>query len=77
MANIIPYRGMQDGIIPNRVWDLPPELGSELEEAEEANSHVVTWRCPRQQRFREVGPHRSTTVLEDQQCPLYPVAGEV
>ena len=40
MANIIPYRGMQDGIIPNRVWDLPPELGSELEEAEEANPHV-------------------------------------
>ena len=40
VANIIPYRGMQDGIIPNRVWDLPPELGSELEEAEEATPHV-------------------------------------
>jgi hypothetical protein len=40
VANVIPYRGMQDGIIPNRVWDLPPELGSDLEEAEEAIPRV-------------------------------------
>ena len=26
VANIIPYRGIQVGNIPNRVWDLPPEL---------------------------------------------------
>ncbi len=41
VVNIIPYRGMQDGIIPNRLWDLPPELGSELEEVEEVTPQVA------------------------------------
>ena len=41
LANIIPYRGMQDGVIPNRVWDLPPELGSEMEEVEEETPQLA------------------------------------
>jgi hypothetical protein len=33
LANMLPYRGVTVDDIPNRVWDLPPELRSDLEEA--------------------------------------------
>ena len=26
IVNVIPYRGVHPAHIPNRVWDLPPEL---------------------------------------------------
>ena len=31
VANMLPYRGVTVDDIPNRVWDLPPELQSELD----------------------------------------------
>jgi hypothetical protein len=34
VANIIPYRGVSGDETPNRVWDLPPELQSDIEELE-------------------------------------------
>jgi hypothetical protein len=32
IANVRPYRGAHPANIPNRVWDLPPELQSEIME---------------------------------------------
>ena len=32
VANMLPYRGVTVGEIPNRVWDLPPKLQSELDD---------------------------------------------
>jgi hypothetical protein len=43
IANVIPYRGVHTSHIPNRVWDLPPELQSDMADItdDEASAEVA------------------------------------
>ena len=45
LANMVPYRGAHPAHIPNRVWDLPPELQSEELEMVGGDSEVGVTRA--------------------------------
>jgi hypothetical protein len=44
LANMVPYRGAHPAYVPNRVWDLPPELQSEELEMMGGDSEVGVTR---------------------------------